>query len=85
MLFRSCNMSVKVHFLSSHLDYFPNNLGAVSEKQGKRLHQGIKTMVKRYQGRWSINMMADYCWCLKRDSVQDTRYSRKSKKRKFTP
>ena len=22
-----CNMSVKVHFLHSHLDYFPKNLG----------------------------------------------------------
>ena len=27
-----CNVSVKVHFLPSHLDYFPKNLGAFSEK-----------------------------------------------------
>jgi hypothetical protein len=25
-----CNMSLKVHFLDSHLDFFPENLGAVS-------------------------------------------------------
>ena len=25
-----CNMSLKLHFLASHLDYFPPNLGAVS-------------------------------------------------------
>ena len=25
-----CSMSLKVHFLNSHLDYFPENLGAVS-------------------------------------------------------
>lgn len=45
-----CNMSVKVHFLHSHLDYFLKNLGAVSEEQGERFHQDIKTMEKRYQG-----------------------------------
>ncbi|GFY31598.1 uncharacterized protein TNCV_4199101 [Trichonephila clavipes] len=37
-----CNMSDKVHFLHSHLDYFPENLGAVCEEQGERFHQDIK-------------------------------------------
>ena len=46
-----CNMSIKVHFLHSHLDYFPENLGAFSEEQGERFHQDIKVMEKRYQGR----------------------------------
>ena len=41
-----CNMSVKVHFLHSHLDYFPKNLGAFSEEQGERFHQDIKVMEK---------------------------------------
>ena len=63
-----CNMSLKIHFLFSHLDYFPQNLGAVSEEQGERFHQDIKHMEKRYQGRWNVNMMADYCWNLKRDT-----------------
>ena len=79
-----CNMSVKVHFLHSHLHYFPANLGALSEEQGERFHQDIKTMEKRYQGRWNTNMMADYCWSLKRD-VLDTEHARKSKKRSFFP
>ncbi|GFV47826.1 uncharacterized protein TNCV_4803151 [Trichonephila clavipes] len=52
-----CNMSVKVHFLHSHLDYFPENLGAVSEEQGERFPQDIKEMEHRYQGRWNVNMM----------------------------
>jgi len=46
-----CNMSVKVHFLHSHLDYFPENFGAFSEEQGERFHQDIKVIEKRYQGR----------------------------------
>lgn len=76
-----CNMSVKVHFLHSHLDYFPENLGAVSEEQGERFHQDIKEMEHRYQGRWNVNMMADYCWMLKRENLQS--HSKKSTKRSF--
>ena len=62
-----CTMSVKVHFLHSHLEYFPENLGALSEEQGERFHQDIKIMEKRYQSRWNVSMIADYCWCLMRD------------------
>ena len=58
-----CNMSLKVHFMHSHLDYFPENLGAMSsEEQGECFHQDLKTMEQRYQGRWNENVMADYCW-----------------------
>jgi hypothetical protein len=31
----ACNMSVKVHYLHSHLDRFPENLGDLSEEQEK--------------------------------------------------
>ncbi|GBO33464.1 hypothetical protein AVEN_123576-1 [Araneus ventricosus] len=39
-----CSMSLKVHFLDSHLNYFSENLGAVSEEQGEIFHQDIKEM-----------------------------------------
>ncbi|UYV66321.1 hypothetical protein LAZ67_4001324 [Cordylochernes scorpioides] len=65
-----CNMSLKIHFLHSHLDLFPDNLGAVSDEQGERFHQDISSMEKRYQGKWSPAMLADYCWTLKRDLPQ---------------
>jgi hypothetical protein len=77
-----CAMSLKVHFLNAHLDYFPENLGAVSEEQGERFHQDIKEMQTRYQGRWNVNMMRDYCWLLHRDDPQ-AKYKRKSTKRSF--
>ena len=54
-------MSIKLHYLFSHQDYFPENLGDVSEEQGERFHQDIRTMEERYQGRWDSHMMADYC------------------------
>ena len=31
-----CNMSLKVHFLESHLNFSPANLGEVSDEQGER-------------------------------------------------
>src|SRR6218665_3465142 len=42
-----CNMSLKIHFLHSHLDFFPEHLGAVSDEHGERFHQDIATMEKR--------------------------------------
>jgi hypothetical protein len=39
-----CNMSLKIHFLHSHLDFFPQNLGAVSDQHGERFHQDIAVM-----------------------------------------
>lgn len=77
-----CNMSVKLRFLDSHVEYFPENLGDVSEKQGGRFHQDIKEMERRYQGRWDVRMMADYCWTLKRDSPTKL-HKKKTTKRSF--
>jgi len=39
-------------------------------------------MERRYQGRWNVNMMADYCWTLRRDESQAA-HKRKSPKRSF--
>jgi len=46
-----CNMSIKMHYLFSHIDWFPENLGSMSDEQGERFHQDIKEMETRYQGR----------------------------------
>ena len=44
-------MSIKLHYLFSHLDYFPGNFGDASDEQEERFHQDIRTMEERYQGR----------------------------------
>ena len=36
-----CNMSLKIHFLESHLDFFPENLDEVCDEHGERFHQKI--------------------------------------------
>jgi hypothetical protein len=77
-----CRMSIKLHFLHSHLDYFPSNLGAYSEEQGERFHQDICQMERRYQGRWNISMMADFCWSLKRANPS-VEHKKQCRKRQF--
>ncbi|GBN80326.1 hypothetical protein AVEN_27723-1 [Araneus ventricosus] len=61
-------MSLKFHFLNSHLDYFPENLGAISEEHGERFHQDIKEMERLYRRKWNVSMIVDYCWMLQRDN-----------------
>ena len=42
-------MWIKVHFLHSHLDKFPDNCVDVSDELGERFHQDIKIIEERYQ------------------------------------
>lgn len=42
------NISLKIHFLNSYLDFFPENPGAVSDEHG--FHQDIAAMENQYQG-----------------------------------
>jgi len=44
-------MSLKIYFLESHLDFFPEILGELSDEHGVRFHQAILAMEKRYQGK----------------------------------
>ena len=75
-----CRMSTKVHYLHSHLDFFRENLGAVSEEHGERFHQDIQLMERRYQGRWDAAMMGDYIWGLVREDKSHHRRKIRSKK-----
>ena len=58
-------MSIKLHFLHSHLSRLPEKLGDVSDEQGERFHRDISDMEVRYQGRWDATILADYCWSIK--------------------
>lgn len=54
-------MSLSLHFLNSHLDYFSENLGDVIEGMSERFHRevNIKEMERRCQGRWDTAMMTN--------------------------
>ena len=75
----SANMSIKLHFLHSHLAHFPENLGDVSDGQRERFHQDINNMKVCYPGCWDAIVLADYCWSTKHDEARAF-HSRKSDK-----
>ncbi|GBM90375.1 hypothetical protein AVEN_175918-1 [Araneus ventricosus] len=70
---QGCKMSLKVHFLHSHIDCFLENLGAYSEEQDERFHQDVRDIERRYHGRWDVSMLADYCWMLRRETENGKR------------
>ena len=41
------NMCLKIHFLASHLDFFPEYLSEVSDEHGESFHQEILAMEDR--------------------------------------
>ena len=43
-----CRISLKVHFLHAHLDYFPQNLGDLSEDHCEYFHPDIKSIETCY-------------------------------------
>jgi hypothetical protein len=71
------NISLKIDFLEEHLEFFPENLGEVSDEHDERFHKDIMAMEKRYQGKWFSSMLTENCWTLKRE-VPDAEYRRKS-------
>ena len=75
-----CCMSIKIHMLHPHLDFFPENVDVVSEEYCERFHQDISKMESRYQGRWDTAMMGDYIWSLvRKDKSMHSRKFRSSK------
>lgn len=77
-----CRMSIKIHFLHSHLDFFPVNLGQFSDEQGERFHQEMLVIEKRFEGKSEIRMMANFCWSLQRDT-SDLTYKRSRSSKHF--
>ncbi|KAI6648439.1 Receptor-type tyrosine-protein phosphatase epsilon-like [Oopsacas minuta] len=52
-----CRMLLKLHFLHSHLDSFPENLGAVSDEQDERFHQTYR----RWKPDTKVSGMRAWC------------------------
>ena len=55
-----CRMSLKIHFVHSHLNFFPPNFGAVSDEHGERFYQDITKMESNYQGKWNPGIIGDF-------------------------
>ncbi|GBP06878.1 hypothetical protein EVAR_99750_1 [Eumeta japonica] len=58
----ACNMSIKLHFLHSHLDRFPENLGDMSEEQESacvKTYASWKSAIRISYKRARVNTMGD--------------------------
>jgi hypothetical protein len=53
-----CNMSLKVHFLGSHLDFFPENLGAWREISSGHLQHG-KAVPGQVEPQYAARLLLD--------------------------
>jgi hypothetical protein len=62
------NMSLKIHFLHSHLDFFRENLGSTSDEQDERFHHDLKFFGDQHKGFWDESMLGDYCWSVIRET-----------------
>ncbi|GBP93530.1 hypothetical protein EVAR_66227_1 [Eumeta japonica] len=50
--------------------------GSMSDEQGERFHQDLRTFEERHQGFWDENMLGDYCWSIIRETDSNN-YKRK--------
>ena len=83
-------MSIKLHYLHSHLDKIPDNLGYVSEEQVARFYQDIKVMEDRYQGRWDSHTVVakrirTFCYFIKKRTNESETAKQITKNSQFVP
>lgn len=76
------NMSLKIHFLHNHLEFFPENCGAFSDEHGERFHQDIKIIEQRFKGKEFCRMLGEYCWSICRNS-SDSEYKRQANRKQY--
>jgi hypothetical protein len=74
-----CIMSEKIPFLTSHLDFFPENCGSVSDEHGEGFHQDIAAMGGGYKGKLIKSILTNYCLTFMRDSP-NSMFSQQAKK-----
>jgi len=73
-----CNMSLKLNFLQSHVDFFfQGNMGSASDDHSERFHQDISRVGKRFCGKLNPNMLADY-YCTEDTNRRDKRKENKT-------
>lgn len=52
---------IHLHFLHSHLNFFPDNLGIGSDAKGERFHQDATPKKMGYSD--------DFCWSLQKEDT----------------
>lgn len=65
-------MTLKIHWLHSHLDRFAESNSDFSDEQAERLHQDLKKSVERNRSQPLVNVVNDYCWRRTRDPEESS-------------
>ena len=55
-------MTLKIHFLHSHLHFFSDKPDKISKEHGEWSHQDIAMIERRYKGHWGAAMMTENVW-----------------------
>lgn len=58
------HMSLKIHILHAHLDFFEQQLSTESDEAGERFHQTLMAFEDRFAGKRFNSMLADFCWSI---------------------
>lgn len=68
------NMSPKIHYLNSHLDFFARQLPTESDERGERFYQVCKPFEKNYKEKRFLSLVTDLCWSLIDDDIELQRH-----------
>jgi hypothetical protein len=52
-------------FSAFPLGFFSESMGILSDERDGRFYQDIFQTKRRYSGKWSLNLLTDYCWSLR--------------------
>lgn len=52
---KKCNISLKIHLVDSHFEYFPENLGGMKDEDGEWFYQDIAILE-------NTDFLTDYIW-----------------------
>jgi hypothetical protein len=56
---------IETSFSAFPFGFFSENMGIVSDERDERFYQDIFQTKMRYSGKWSPNLLTDYCWSLR--------------------
>lgn len=61
------HMSLKIHMLHAHFEFYEQQLSTETDEVGERFHQTIMVFEERYSGKRFDSMLADFCWKIASD------------------
>lgn len=58
------HMSLKIHVLHAHIEFYERQKSTESDEAGERFHQTLMTFEDRFAGKRMDSMLADFCWSI---------------------